>query len=91
MADHPAKMDDSVRRRRQRVERARRHGERSVGRNLALVGVLGWLIVAPTLLGMFGGRWLDRSLGTGIVWTSALMLLGLVFGCYLAWRRVQEE
>ena len=91
MEDHPAKLDNSVRKRRQRRERARRQGERSVGRNLALIGVLGWLIVAPTLMGVFAGRWLDRTEGTGIFWTSALMLLGLVVGCYLAWRRVQQE
>lgn len=87
----PAPLDRSVRRRRQRLESGRRHGERSVARNLALIGVLGWLVVVPALLGVFAGRWIDRTLGSGLFWTSALLLLGLGFGCYLAWRRVQTE
>ena len=63
-----------------------REGEPSFGRHLAQVGVLGWIIVVPTLLGMFLGRWLDHRFGTGIFWTGPLLLLGLVLGCWSAWR-----
>jgi ATP synthase protein I len=82
---------DSVRVRRQRHWLWRREGEPSFGRQLAQVGVLGWMIVVPTLLGTFLGRWIDRSLGTGIFWTAPLMLAGLALGCRAAWRWMHEK
>lgn len=89
--EHPEKLNRSVRLRRQRRDRWLREGERSIGRNLAMIGVLGWLIVTPTLVGIFAGRWLDRSYATGIFWTTSLLFAGLVLGCYLAWKRVHQE
>lgn len=89
--EHPNKLDVSVKIRRERLERWRRSGERPIGQNLAMIGVLGWLIVVPTLIGMFTGRWLDGRFGTEIFWTTSLLFLGLVIGCYLAWRRVHRE
>ena len=76
----------SVRQHTQRHERAQREGEPSFGRYLAQVGVLGWTIVVPTLLGVFIGRWIDQRLGTGIFWTGPLLTAGLAFGCWVAWR-----
>jgi ATP synthase protein I len=66
------------------------HGERSLARNLAMIGALGWLVVVPTLAGVFVGRWLDHRLHAGIFWTGALLMVGVALGCVLAWRRVQE-
>lgn len=76
----------SVRRRATRQQKAQREGEPSFGRYLAQVGVLGWTIVLPTLLGVFIGRWVDRRLGTGIFWTGPLLMAGLAIGCWGAWR-----
>lgn len=69
----------------------REKGERSLGRNLALMGSLGWLIVTPMLLGAFVGGWLDRLAGGGVMWTAALIFAGCVLGGYLVWRRINEE
>lgn len=66
------------------------HGERSLAQNLAMIGALGWLVIAPTLAGVFLGRWLDRWFGAGILWTGALLMAGLALGCAIAWRRIQE-
>lgn len=88
---HPNKLDVSVKTRRERLEQWRRSGERPIGQNLAMIGALGWLIVVPTLIGMFAGRWLDRHFGVEIFWTTSLLFLGLAIGCYLAWRRMQRE
>jgi ATP synthase protein I len=63
-----------------------REGEPSFGHYLAQIGILGWTIVLPALLGTFLGRWIDRGLGTGIFWTAPLMMLGLGVGCWTAWR-----
>ncbi len=78
-------------RRHARNEEWRREGERPLARNLALVGTLGWLIVVPALLGTLAGRVLDRVAGTGIALTSALLLVGVVVGCWLAWSHVRRS
>lgn len=57
-------------------------------RALAMIGGLGWLVIAPTLGGIWLGRQLDRALGQGgIFWTGALLMVGLALGCWMAWRR----
>jgi ATP synthase protein I len=81
---------EPVRRRRARRERWRREGERPLGHNLAMIGVLGWLVVTPTLIGVFIGRWLDRAADSGIFWTVSLLFAGLCIGCWLAWKRMNQ-
>ena len=48
-----------IRLRGERYRRWQREGEPSVARRLAQIGVLGWIIVVPMLIGVFVGRWLD--------------------------------
>lgn len=84
-------LSGSVRRRRERRERWLREGERPMGRNLALIGALGWLVVVPALAGLFAGRWLDDRAGGGIFWTGALLVAGVALGGWLAWIRIEQE
>jgi ATP synthase protein I len=90
-SDHSERLDEAVRLRRNRRERWEREGERSVGQNLAMIGALGWTIVTPMLIGIFGGRWLDHAFGSGIFWTLGLLVAGLALGCTLAWKRMYRE
>lgn len=91
MSTEPDGMLNSIRRQRQRYRLWMRQGEPTLGRYLAQVGVLGWMIVVPALLGVFLGRWIDRNLGTGIFWTGPLMLLGLGAGCWTAWQWMHDR
>lgn len=94
MAQPPGNHDclgEVVRTRRERRARWQREGERSLGRNLAMIGALGWTIVVPTLAGVFAGRWLDRHFASGIFWTLGLLMAGLAAGCTFAWRRMHDE
>ncbi len=75
-----------TRRRRDRRDRWLREGDMSIGRRLAQIGVLGWILVVPTLAGLFFGRWLDARFATGIFWSAPLMLLGLCIGGWTAWK-----
>lgn len=83
-------MIDSVRRARER-RHWQREGEPSVMRFVGQIGVLGWIIVAPILIGLFIGRWIDTRLGTGIFWSAPLMLVGVVIGCWSAWRWMHRQ
>jgi ATP synthase protein I len=89
--ENNGEMESAVQLRRQREEFWRRTGERSLWQNVSMIGALGWLIVTPTLLGVFIGRWLDVRFGTGIFWSGALIMIGAAFGGYLAWQRIQKE
>lgn len=80
----------SVQERAARHRRAASEGEPSFGRQLAQVGVLGWMVVTPALLALFLGRWLDRRLGSGIFWSAPLLMLGVSLGCWSAWRWVRR-
>ena len=85
---------DPVRRHRERRALWLSTGERPLARNLAMIGALGWLVVAPALLGLFAGRWLDLTLGwpdSGIFWSVSLLFAGVVIGCRLAWERIGRE
>jgi ATP synthase protein I len=87
----PDGMLDTVRRQRHRQQRWLREGQPSMARFIGQIGVLGWIIVAPTLIGLFIGRWLDHRLGSGIFWSAPLLLIGVVIGCWSAWRWMHAQ
>jgi ATP synthase protein I len=89
--EEPDGLLDKVRRQRQRQERWRREGEPSTARFIGQIGVLGWIIVAPTLAGLFIGRWLDHRFESGIFWSAPLLLIGVVIGCWSAWRWMHAQ
>jgi ATP synthase protein I len=82
----PDEMVEAASKRQQRRKLWETEGEPSVTRFVGQIGVLGWIIVAPALAGLFIGRWLDHRLGTGIFWSAPLLLLGVVIGGWSAWR-----
>jgi ATP synthase protein I len=75
-----------VRLRGHRHQRWLREGDPSVARRLAQIGVLGWIIVVPMLIGIFVGRWLDSRFNSGLFCTAPLLMLGLLLGCWSAWK-----
>ncbi|MGO9134954.1 MAG: AtpZ/AtpI family protein [Methylovirgula sp.] len=83
-------MLDSVRRARQR-SLWRKEGEPSTLSFVGQIGVLGWIIVTPILVGLFIGRWIDSRLNSGIFWSAPLMLIGVGVGCWSAWRWMHRQ
>lgn len=86
MARHEPVEDEIVSGVRKRRQRWLRSSNPTLAGQLARVGVLGWIVVVPTLLGAWLGGWLDRLSGGGIVWSGALLSLGLALGCWSAWK-----
>ncbi len=74
--------------RRRRLERER---HRNIWIYLTWIGTLGWLIVLPSVGGALLGRWLDRTLGSGVTFAAAGTILGAGLGLMLAWRRMRGE
>jgi ATP synthase protein I len=87
----PDRMAEAVRKRQERQVHWRSEGEPSMARFVGQIGILGWIIVAPTLLGLFIGRWLDRMLTSGIFWSAALLVLGVAIGFWSAWRWMHRQ
>lgn len=73
-----------------RAEERRREGievpEPSLGVRLGQIGILGWTIVVPTLIGVVVGHWLDRLFGTKVFFSAPLIMIGAAFGMWSAWR-----
>lgn len=71
--------------------KAQRNATPGMWSGLGLMGVIGWSVVVPTLLGAALGLWLDRRYPGGRSWTLALLLAGLTLGCLNAWHWVSQE
>jgi ATP synthase protein I len=81
----------NVRLRSQRRDRAQREGEPSTMKRLAEIGVLGWMIVVPVLVGLFIGRWLDDVTQLHLLFTTVLIIAGFVLGFWSAWRWMNRQ
>ena len=71
--------------------KARRHSAQGVWFGLGMMGLIGWSVVVPTLLGAALGLWLDDHHPGKHGWTLALLIAGLSLGCLNAWYWVLKE
>jgi ATP synthase protein I len=71
--------------------KARRDGAPGVWSGLGMMGLVGWSVVVPTLLGAGLGLWLDSRHADTHSWTLALLVAGLTLGCLNAWHWVAKE
>jgi ATP synthase protein I len=71
--------------------KARRNPAQGVWFGLGMMGLIGWSVVVPTLLGAALGLWLDEHHAGRHSWTLALLVAGLVLGCANAWHWVAKE
>jgi ATP synthase protein I len=71
--------------------RARRDTTQGVWFGLGMMGLIGWSVAIPTLLGAALGLWLDRHYPGRHAWTLALLVAGLAVGCVNAWHWVANE
>ena len=69
----------------------RETGHRSFWRSLSVIGMVGWPIALGSVGGTLAGRYLDTRLNTGIRFTLMLMMVGVLLGCFAAWRSVVQK
>lgn len=60
-------------------------------RSLALLGLVGWSVALPTLLGALAGAWVDHHWPSRFSWTLMLLVTGLVLGCLNAWLQIKRD
>ena len=68
-----------------------RHSTQGVWFGLGMMGLVGWSVAVPTLLGAALGIWLDKHHPGRHGWTLALLMAGLAIGCLNAWHWVDKE
>ncbi len=71
--------------------KAQQRVTQTVWSGLGMMGLVGWSVAIPTLLGAALGIWIDKHYPGGHSWTLALMAIGLGLGCFNAWRWVAKE
>jgi ATP synthase protein I len=71
--------------------RAQRRGDRDVWFGLGMLGLIGWSVVVPTLIGAAVGRWIDTHHPSGHSWTLMLLVVGLILGCAQAYHWIVRE
>ncbi len=74
-----------------RKMKARRRSADGVWFGLGMMGLIGWSVVIPTLIGAGLGLWLDHHHPGAHSWTLALLVAGLILGCANAWNWVAKE
>ncbi|RYH07030.1 AtpZ/AtpI family protein [Tropicimonas sp. IMCC6043] len=86
--DHLA---EAARRTERRERLSLEEPEPSLGARLGQIGILGWAIVTPILLGIVLGRMADQYFGTGIDLTAAAIFVGAIIGFHAAWKWMHKQ
>jgi ATP synthase protein I len=66
-----------------------RGGDNGFWSSVQVLGVVGWSVTLPTLLGIALGIYLDRRWPERFSWTLMLLFAGLLLGCANAWMHIR--
>ncbi|MHC5038113.1 MAG: AtpZ/AtpI family protein [Planctomycetota bacterium] len=73
-----------------RKKREAEYRDRGFWTGVGVMGLVGWSVILPAVLGAYLGLWIDRELGLSRIFSGGLALLGLCAGCWNAWRMVRK-
>ncbi len=90
-AKHGKQFAEQVGAKAMRKLKAQRNAPHGIWFGLGMMGIIGWSVVVPTLLGAALGVWLDKRHPGSHSWTLALLMAGLTVGCLNAWHWVAKE
>lgn len=71
--------------------KAQQKSGKSVWGGIGMFGLVGWSVAAPTVVGAMLGMWLDKHYPINHSWTLALLVAGLIIGCFCAWHWIAKE
>lgn len=90
-AENSSRFASEVETKANRKIKARRHRGTDLWFGLGMMGLVGWSVVVPTLVGTGIGMWLDHRFPRAQSWTLMLLVAGLLIGCFNAWMWVSQE
>lgn len=71
--------------------KSRRNASQKAWFGLGMMGLVGWSVAIPTLIGIFVGVWIDSTGKSRYSWTFMLLIAGIVIGCLNAWHWLSKE
>jgi ATP synthase protein I len=72
-------------------QQAQHQARQTIWSGLGMIGLVGWSVAVPTLLGATLGIWLDKNYPMNHSWTLTLLIIGLITGCLNAWYWLARE
>lgn len=72
-----------------RIKGKARKGD-TVWFGVGMIGVVGWSVAIPTLIGTALGVWIDRTWPSRFSWALMLLILGVTVGAVNAWYWVRK-
>lgn len=91
MAEEHKEFMERVGEKEARKMKARREKDRGIWFGLGMMGIIGWSVAIPTLIGVAIGIYMDTHLPDRISWTLTFFFAGLVLGLLNAWHWVERE
>jgi ATP synthase protein I len=82
---------DDIGRKARRKLRARQTRQDSIWHGMGMVGMVGWSVAIPTVIGIAVGLWLEERVEVSFSWTLTLLIVGVVIGCLNAWYWISKE
>ncbi len=91
--DNKSEFRDSIASREKRRIRAEKKRDVDTWSALGVMGVVGWTVALPTVIGSFLGLWMDYMWPYKVSWTLTMLGAGLFIGCVFAglWLKRQKD
>ena len=71
--------------------KAQQKSGKSIWAGIGMFGLVGWSVATPTVVCALLGMWLDKHCPINHSWTLALLVAGLIIGCFFAWHWIAKE
>lgn len=91
MDDDRKNFEDEIAAKEARKIKARRGKSRGIWFGLGMMGVIGWSVAVPALMGVLVGVWIDINYPGPISWALTFLFVGLAVGCVNAWYWIKKE
>jgi ATP synthase protein I len=72
-------------------ERGKEEVRHAWGISFLRFGIIGFIIITPTLIGAILGMFLDAAIPGMLPWSVVLMILGIACGFYISWSWLVKE
>lgn len=86
-----AELERQVALKQARKLRAQSEKNQTIWFGLGMMGLVGWSIAVPALVGIAIGLWIDSEWPSRYSWALMLLIMGVCIGCWNAWNWIERE